>query len=84
MQQVKRVFVGRMTTSREGPTKYEHFTTLENMDGKQMTMWMHHEPERALYEATEMAMFFGLEVEPLIIDGKTVELDDISKSMLRF
>lgn len=79
---VKRVFVRRMTTSREGPTKYEHFVSAENADAEIIDFWMHHEPEHALYGATELAQFLGLEVEPLLIDGKPVELDHISLLML--
>lgn len=76
-----RVFVRRMTTSRDGPTKYEHFVTAQNTAGRLMDFWMHHEPTHALVEATMLANFAGLQVEPLVIDGVMVELDEIDKMM---
>ena len=82
MTQVTKVEVRRMTTSRNDETKYEHFVVATNAQGKTMDFWMHYIPERALFEATEMANFFGIKVTPLIIDGVEIELDEISRFML--
>lgn len=82
MSQITKVFVRRMTTSREDDTKYEHFVVMQNVKGREMEMWMHHIPSRALFEATEIANFVGIKVTPLIIDGVEVELDEIEKLML--
>ena len=77
-----KAFVQRMTTSRKGPTKYEHFATLENSDGKKMTMYMRHDPEEALFSAMELAKFLGIPCDPLVIDGVEVQLSSVSKMML--
>jgi hypothetical protein len=77
-----RMIIQRMATTREGPTKYEHFVTIENTDGRRMEVYMRYKPEEALYSATELGLHLGIPVEPLVIDGKTVELDEIGKMML--
>lgn len=79
-----KVSVGRMTTSRDGPTKYEHFVTIHNDRDETIQMTMHYQPERAVYEATDLAAFLGVPLQPLVIEGVTVELDDLHKSMLRY
>lgn len=80
--QVVKVCVRTMTTSREDDTKYEYFTSMQNARGAWHDLWMHHIPERALFEATQLAQFLGIKVTPLIINGEEVILDEIMKSML--
>lgn len=75
--------VRRMSTSREGPTKYEHFTVLRNGHGKDLDLWMRHNPSEALYQAFEVAQHLGVDVDPLVIEGEPVQLDDVMKMMLR-
>lgn len=81
---VTKVSVGRIVTTREGPTKYEHFVTIHNDRDETMQMTMHHQPERAVYEATDLAAFLGVPLQPLVIDGVVVELDAMHKTMLRY
>jgi hypothetical protein len=73
----------RMSTSRTDHTKYEHFVRLKNSAGKAMEIWMRHDPVEALFHVHELAQFLGIEPDPLVIDGVTIELDEIGKIMLR-
>lgn len=81
-RRVVKALVQVMETSRKDDTKFEYFASLQNSDGKYMTMYMFHYPIRALYQAIEMAKFMGIPCDPFIIDGKEVELDAVSKLML--
>lgn len=74
--------VGRMVTSREDHTKFEHFVQLVNTEGKTLDMWMRYKPVEALFLATEMAQHMDIPCRPLVIDGVEVELDDIFLTML--
>lgn len=75
--------VGRMKTSREDHTQFEHFVQLVNTEGAVLDMWMRYEPVEALFLATEMAQHMDIPCLPLVIDGVEVELDEISLMMLR-
>lgn len=79
---VTKISVGRATTSRTGPTKYEHFVIIHNNAGQDFSQHMRHKPEEALFLAMELALFMGVPCDPLSIDGKQIELDDMLKSML--
>lgn len=80
---VTRLYVSRMVTSRTDETKYEHFVMLVNSAGKELSLYMRHNPVEALFQAHELAQFMDLPVTPLMIDGEEVQLDEISKLMLR-
>ena len=74
--------VARMTTSRDGPTKFEHYAQLVRGDGRSLDLWMRHSPAEALFHAMEVALFLGVPCEPLVVDGQAVELDETMKAML--
>ena len=79
---VVKVAIRRMQTSREGPTKFEHFTVLINDEGKEFDMYMRYDPKEALFQSMELAQFMDVPCDPLVIDGVTVELDSVLKMML--
>jgi len=72
----------RMTTSRTDETKHEHFTMLVREDGKTHDLWMRYDPQEAHFQSLELAKFLDVPCDPLVIDGKPVEMDGVFKTML--
>lgn len=77
-----KALVKRMTTSRNDHTKHEHFTYLVNDKGEEMSMYMRHNPEEALFQTMEIAQFLGVPCDPLVIDGQEVKLSSLYLMML--